>query len=1610
MVSRAATVTVISQDEQGLRFRVSADDLVVHPDTGSGALRTRLSSSDALFLVNPDSSAVLIQPIELGIPAGAAVYLRELSRTVEPLDAPPPALPSAASALTPAAADPRPGARLADEGWMRQQRIQRLTLTLAGWQDGQWSRLVNADYELAFRTSPVTTTHGPAVAESGDFNTILESRLLNAEQARRWQARETAPAPLLSTHPAFQGDRVYKIAVQHDGIHKVTAADLQAAGVPLGEIQTSRLALWAGDEQIPVLVSDGNDGHMDGGDYLLFHGVERVGENFPKSFFGPQNHYFLSWDQGTSRRYLHDATGPGDLEPVDRFVQQRNYEENRIWGLLKDVVDPPEEVDHWFWRELSTIGAPGLISFPLAVPYPVADSLALNRIRYTCRGRTVENLTAPAISSPDHHLIFRINSQFAGELQYRYAEEAASADWPLPGTLLTHGNNTLSVELPLDHGNTYDLNYLNRIHLNYLREIRLDSGHLSVPITAEAFPDPAFVRVLKVRGVTGQLLAFSEDRFIAGLRPDPSEAGSWLVPVPVGAGVIHLAEERSLLAPDAVLGTENQDLRATGNRADMLIVAHNQYLGDLASLVEYHQQFRTVKLVDVEAIYDEFGDGNPSTESLHAFLAYAFDHWQAPLPSYMLLVGKASNANMQDVGGGQIYHTQVPTDWVWTAPYGATATDEEFTYIVGGPNDPFQDLMVGRISVATRSQLQAYLEKHRQYREREVKGNWMETSLFCADNDDPDFEWGNDYVTRFQVPADHRIKQIHVRSNSIYHGGAVEFIDQFNSGSIVNSYNGHGNVGIYATEALFRATDIRFLTNRGKYPICYAWSCLVGYYDDPDSMSMAELLVKQPNAGAIAFYGAAAKAYISVDNPMVLNYYSRFYDPRVRTFGQGVLLTEMTMKAVNGGPNLTQMYNLLGDPALEPAMPRGQLEVSEPWYTANSGQTLELQVTGEPAGMSGTLRAELWLNGRRGVNAGSAAAVAQASYNNGATLSLTVPATIPADSSYRAVIRLSMDTASDRAIGQVPVFINSSVPTLTQHNPAQGIAGMPMTWTLETLPGAQEVRLLANVNLNTGLQPTSGLYNAPMANQGNGLWTFTLSQLPFSLDGYFAPQNYPAYRTGMVYYSFTVTDSTGTRPIPGGLIPVSTREELRSFSDSLFITGSGDSLGVIHRFSINSLAEPATAVISLEETAAGILVARDTLAVSAGANTWSRGLAIDPGARSLRLTVGALRYDSGALAGMAPLQVVDDFLLVTPGAGTGGVIPLDGRRFALSAAPGTLADVIQIDSSLVALPLAATGPAMINAGLAPLVADSSWEGAVRLTPRLLPPAVLADTRPVRLSCLLDSSSTFLGQDGVPVSAADSPRLALARWNESRELWVVQESSRIEGPGGPALSAPLHPEGGVHLPFRIEDGDGPSIAVDVNGQWFAEGDRVPRAPVFQILVGDPAGVDIGDGSQPPRIFLDGNEVESTELQLNDNRTSVLINWTPGELEASSAHTLRVEAADVLGNASSRELAFTVASRLAVTFFANHPNPFADQTVFAWELTDAPRSLVFEIYTSAGRKVRTIPVSFPRIGYDEYTWDGRDDKGRELANGLYYLRLKAADAAGTVEATYKLARLQ
>ena len=70
--------------------------------------------------------------------------------------------------------------------------------------------------------------------------------------------------------------------------------------------------------------------------------------------------------------------------------------------------------------------------------------------------------------------------------------------------------------------------------------------------------------------------------------------------------------------------------------------------------------------------------------------------------------------------------------------------------------------------------------------------------------------------------------------------------------------------------------------------------------------------------------------------------------------------------------------------------------------------------------------------------------------------------------------------------------------------------------------------------------------------------------------------------------------------------------------------------------------------------------------------------------------------------------------------------------------------------------------------------------------------------------------------------------------------------------------------------------------------------------------------------------------------------------------------------------------------------NVPNPFNPRTEIRWEQA-AAGAVRLEIYDVAGRRLGTLVDGERPAGAQTASWDGRDDKGRAAAAGIYFVRL-------------------
>ena len=79
--------------------------------------------------------------------------------------------------------------------------------------------------------------------------------------------------------------------------------------------------------------------------------------------------------------------------------------------------------------------------------------------------------------------------------------------------------------------------------------------------------------------------------------------------------------------------------------------------------------------------------------------------------------------------------------------------------------------------------------------------------------------------------------------------------------------------------------------------------------------------------------------------------------------------------------------------------------------------------------------------------------------------------------------------------------------------------------------------------------------------------------------------------------------------------------------------------------------------------------------------------------------------------------------------------------------------------------------------------------------------------------------------------------------------------------------------------------------------------------------------------------------------------------------------------------------------------NYPNPFNPRTIIAFDLPQ-PAFVDLKICDVSGRLVRTaLAGEWMSAGRREWTWNGTDDRGRNVATGMYLYGVRAGSHAAT-----------
>ncbi|MCB0396358.1 MAG: hypothetical protein KDD36_06880 [Flavobacteriales bacterium] len=220
---------------------------------------------------------------------------------------------------------------------------------------------------------------------------------------------------------------------------------------------------------------------------------------------------------------------------------------------------------------------------------------------------------------------------------------------------------------------------------------------------------------------------------------------------------------------------------------------------------------------------------------------------------------------------------------------------------------------------------------------------------------------------------------------------------------------------------------------------------------------------------------------------------------------------------------------------------------------------------------------------------------------------------------------------------------------------------------------------------------------------------------------------------------------------------------------------------------------------------------------------------------------------------------------------------------------------------------------------------------------------------------------------------------------------------------------------VHINKDIEN---PILDVTFDGMHILNGEIISARPeIFIRLTDENPWLALDDTSLFEVYLKEPGSIENKRIYFIQNG-QVVLNWTPASLPKNrfeiayhpvftldGSYEMQIRAKDASKNISGSgngvydyTIRFEIVNQSTITNVVNYPNPFTTSTRFVFTLTGSaiPDDFRIQIMTVSGKVVREISreeLGDLRIGKNitSFAWDGTDQFGDRLANGLYLYRV-------------------
>lgn len=356
-----------------------------------------------------------------------------------------------------------------------------------------------------------------------------------------------------------------------------------------------------------------------------------------------------------------------------------------------------------------------------------------------------------------------------------------------------------------------------------------------------------------------------------------------------------------------------------------------------------------VKVVTLQAIYNEFSSGNQDIAAIRNFVRYVYSNASedSKRVKYLGLFGDASYDYKDRING----NTNIVPSWFSVNSFSLTSSiiSDDFYGLMDENEGNMAtsnrlDIAVGRMLADNAQRAKEIVDKIEGYYAEESYGNWRNNLLLISDDVDLPFERVLQQTTddigtdvQSQKPFFNSVK-IHsdaFQQQSSAGGDRYPDVneaikDAIDVGALVVNYFGHGGELGLARERIFDISDSQTISNNCKFNCFVTVTCEYTKYDDPQRQTAGEFTYWNTKGGAIALITTTRQIFVTVGtdyNEVLEDYLFAYGSNDYPSMAEALRLTKLDNQIV--GSFQKRVVHFIGDPAMKLSIPRPSIRLTQ---------------------------------------------------------------------------------------------------------------------------------------------------------------------------------------------------------------------------------------------------------------------------------------------------------------------------------------------------------------------------------------------------------------------------------------------------------------------------------------------------------------------------------------------------------------------------------------------------------------------------------------------------------------------------------------------------------